>query len=69
MDAEIRPEPTEEERQAILAALAQELPAEPDPRGAWWRLGLEESLSREPAEGEHPRLGERPGDRVAPPGS
>jgi hypothetical protein len=51
VDAEIRPEPSAEERKAILAALAREEPDEPDARGAWWRLGIEESLAgmqREP---------------------
>lgn len=52
MDAEIRPEPTEEERMAILAALAQEAPPEPDPRGAWWRLGVQENLDTEQAQAE-----------------
>jgi hypothetical protein len=45
MEAVIRPEPTGEERAAILTALAQERPEDPDPRGAWWRFGLEESLT------------------------
>jgi hypothetical protein len=45
VEAVIRPEPTEEERAAILAALAQEQPEHVDARGAWWRLGVEESLT------------------------
>jgi len=49
MEVVIRPEPTPEERAAILAALAQEEPDDPDPRGAWWRLGVEESLTDAPA--------------------
>jgi hypothetical protein len=48
VEAEIRPEPSADERAAILAALAAELPDPPDPRGAWWRLGVEESLAAVP---------------------
>ena len=49
MDAEIRPEPSAEEREAILAALARHYERdESDPRGAWWRLGVEESLAGAP---------------------
>lgn len=50
MEAEIRPEPTLEEREVILVALEHELLREPDPRGEWWRAGLRESLSAAPAE-------------------
>ena len=50
MDAVIRPEPTPEERAAILAALEQA--AEPAQRGAWWRLGIEESLAEHSAAAE-----------------
>lgn len=52
MDVEIRPEPTEDERTAILAALAQDALPGPDPHGAWWRLGVQENLSTEPSEGQ-----------------
>lgn len=52
MDAVIRPEPTPEERAAILAALEQEQAAEPDQRGAWWLLGIEESLAGDSAAAE-----------------
>jgi hypothetical protein len=38
---EIVPEPTEEEREAILAALAEAAPAS-DPRGSWGRAALED---------------------------
>ena len=49
MDAEIRPEPSAEEREAILAALAKHYEGdESDPRGAWWRLGVEEGLAGAP---------------------
>jgi hypothetical protein len=43
-----RPEPTPEEREALEQALAR-LPAErPDPRGAWWREGVQESVAPDP---------------------
>jgi hypothetical protein len=48
VDAEIRPEPSVDERAAILAALERELGEPPDPRGFWWRRGLDESLSGGP---------------------
>jgi hypothetical protein len=44
-DAKITPEPTAEERAAILAALAS-LRARP-PESAWFRAGLEEALRTE----------------------
>jgi hypothetical protein len=47
VEVQIRPEPTPAERSAIIAALAQERVDEPDPRGAWWRLGIEDSLAEE----------------------
>jgi hypothetical protein len=53
MEAVIRPEPTDEERAAILAALALDQPDMPDPRGAWWRLGVEESLTDASATSDH----------------
>jgi hypothetical protein len=45
VEAVIRPEPTTEERDAIIAALAREKDDAPDPRGAWWRLGVQEALA------------------------
>jgi hypothetical protein len=41
MEFEIGPEPSPEEREALERALAR---PPPDPRGAWWRAGVEESL-------------------------
>ena len=41
MDVQITPEPTEEERAAILRALELEAPEEHVPP-AWWHAGLEE---------------------------
>ena len=42
MPVEIRPEPTPEEREAILRALSQlNGHEEPSP---WWRAGVEESI-------------------------
>jgi len=43
-----RPEPTPEEREALEQALARLLAERADPRGAWWREGVEESVSPEP---------------------
>jgi hypothetical protein len=48
VDAEIRPEPSVEEREAILAALERVIPARPDPRGGWWRLGVEDDTDDAP---------------------
>jgi hypothetical protein len=50
MDVEISPEPTPEEREALLAAL------EPMNRparevSAWWEAGIRESVEEEPEEG------------------
>jgi hypothetical protein len=46
VDVEINPEPSEEERQAILAALElnRSEPVEPTP---WWRAGLEREAEQE----------------------
>jgi hypothetical protein len=50
-DIEITPEPTPEERAAILAALEQ-LRAEEERRpGRWWQAGLRESLEDEDENG------------------
>jgi hypothetical protein len=40
VDAEISPEPTEEERAALLRALAELDGAPPAYRSPWWRAGL-----------------------------
>jgi hypothetical protein len=42
-----RPEPTPEEREALERALARELEDRSDPHGAWWREGVQESVSQE----------------------
>jgi hypothetical protein len=55
------PEPTPEEREALERALAGMLDAEADPRGAWWRAGLRESL-----EPELERLEHEPGREALP---
>jgi hypothetical protein len=49
VELRIEPDPTPEERAAIEQALAAAA-AEPTERarGAWWRAGVEEALSREP---------------------
>ena len=41
---EITPEPSPEERAAILAALEQVQAEERDGPGAWWQAGLRENL-------------------------
>ena len=50
MGAEIRPEPTPEEREAILRALAQ--PARDGQPSAWWQAGVREAVGddEQPAE-------------------
>ncbi len=48
MELDWRPEPTPEEREALERALADVLAERRDPRGAWWREGVEESVSPEP---------------------
>jgi hypothetical protein len=52
MEPEIRPEPTEEERRAILAALAADAPVEPEAyRSRWREAALEEGFMEDaPAE-------------------
>ena len=50
MNLEITPEPTREERAAILAALEQLRAAEERGLGAWWEAGLRESVEDEEAE-------------------
>jgi hypothetical protein len=47
VDVEIRPEPPEEEREALDEALARLLAEPEDPRSDWWRAGLRETLSPE----------------------
>jgi hypothetical protein len=47
MELDWRPEPTPEEREALEAALARALAERPDPRTAWWREGVLESVSPE----------------------
>lgn len=44
MDAEITPEPTSEEREALERALEGLDGAQADLRGPWWREGLREQL-------------------------
>jgi len=46
---EISPEPTPEEREALLAALAQL--GETREASAWWEAGVRESVEEEAAEG------------------
>ena len=48
---EITPEPTPEERAAILAALDQIRAEEERGPGAWWAAGLRESVFEEPEDG------------------
>jgi hypothetical protein len=42
------PEPTPEEREALELALARALAERSEPRSAWWREGVRESVSPEP---------------------
>jgi hypothetical protein len=49
-EPEIRPQPTDDERRAILAALAEEQPHEPDGyRSRWREAALEEAVSADPS--------------------
>ena len=51
MELEIRPEPSDEERRAILAALAEDVTAEPDAyRSRWRQAALEEGVGDETPE-------------------
>ena len=49
MNVEITPEPTPEERAAIVAALEQLAAAEACRPGAWWEAGLRESVEEDEA--------------------
>ena len=53
MEVEIRPEPTPEEREAILRALA-ELDGDSQP-SEWWVAGVRESVGDEDDSGAAPR--------------
>ena len=56
MDVEIEPEPPEPVRKAILAALVEaDDGRDGDGDGAWWRVGLEESVAGAPAQAGRPR--------------
>ena len=50
MQVEITPEPTPEEREALLVALKRALGEERDGPGAWWKAGVRENDEVEPAE-------------------
>ena len=45
MNLDWKPEPTPDEREALEQALDRLLAERDDPRGAWWREGVEESTS------------------------
>jgi hypothetical protein len=51
MEVEIRPEPTPDEREAIVRALA-ELGGHADQRSAWWDAGLHDAVDGEQDERE-----------------
>jgi hypothetical protein len=52
MEPLIRPEPSEDERRAILVALAEDEPRRPAVyTSRWRRVALEEGLSRDGADG------------------
>ena len=50
MQVEIRPEPTPEERAAILRALAELDGHDKQPSG-WWQAGIRETVEGDPEEG------------------
>jgi hypothetical protein len=60
---EFTPEPGPEEREALERALEGLTDEAPDPRGAWWRTGLRDSLRSEP---ELVRLEHEPGGEALP---
>ena len=47
MELDWRPEPTPEEREALELALSRALAERPEPRSAWWREGVLESVASE----------------------
>ena len=47
VELEWRPEPSAEEREALERALARLLAEQAEPRTAWWREGVRESLEDE----------------------
>lgn len=47
MDLRWSPEPTPKEREALELALARALAERSEPRSAWWREGVLESVSPE----------------------
>ena len=47
MDLEITPEPTAEEREALVRALAS-LNGKPAERTAWWQAGAREAVQDDP---------------------
>jgi hypothetical protein len=51
MKPEFDPEPTPEEREALEAALGRLLEPPAEPRTAWWRRGVDESVGEEEPEG------------------
>ena len=46
MQIQVTPEPSDEHREAIEAAL-QALPEPAEPESAWWRAGLERNLAED----------------------
>jgi hypothetical protein len=48
VDVQWSPEPTPEEREALELALARALVERSEPRSAWWREGVLESVAPEP---------------------
>jgi hypothetical protein len=44
MELDVTPQPSPEEEEAIEAALTRLLEPSGEPRSAWWRAGVEESL-------------------------
>ncbi len=54
MELEITPEPTPEERAAIVAALAELDAEQTQGPGAWWEAGLRENVEDD-GNGDHDR--------------
>jgi len=47
VEYEITPEPTPEEREAIVAALAELAESDPGRESAWWSAGIRENVEPE----------------------
>jgi hypothetical protein len=61
---EISPEPTPEEREALLAALSR-LDGNPSAASAWWEAGIREAVEEEPETAPEPSADRSAGQTAA----